>query len=92
MYSFFWDWDFIDSLRRSGCGRGRKYLMVILSPVPDFLSKPIHQLLLEKKSAQEFKKRDGVLQGAGSPLLLAQARAIHHSEADFCTELGSRKV
>ena len=65
--------------------------MVILSPVPDLLSKPIRQLLPGKKSAQEFKKRDGVLQGLGSPLL-AQTGAIHHSEAGFCAEFGGRKV
>lgn len=91
MRSFIWDWDFIDSLRRSGCGRGGKYLMAISPPVPDLLSKPTRHPLREK-SAQEFKKRDGVLQGMGSPLLLAQTGAIHHSEVGFCAALGGRKV
>lgn len=65
--------------------------MVILSPVPSLLTKAIHQLQPKEKSAQELK-RDGVLQGVGSPLLLVQTGAIHHSEVSFCAVLGGGKV
>lgn len=68
MHSYIWGRDFIDSLRRSGCGRGGKYLMVISSPVPDLLSKPTCHLLPEK-SAQEFKKRCCRVWGRLSSLL-----------------------
>lgn len=66
--------------------------MVILSSAPSLLTKPIRQLLPKEKSAQEFKKRGGVLQGVGSPFLLAQSGVIHHSKAGYCAVLGGRKV